>query len=180
MDRDSQQLLILGVVGAGIAWMISQMVGGNSSDLVPGPWVLSDNGLDNIQQNEGLRLTVYKDVAGNATIGYGHLLQPGENYTNITENQATALLQSDVAPVVAAINNMVAVPLSQAMFDSLVDFAFNEGIGAFTSSTLLADLNQGDYQSVALQFAQWDLAGGQVIPALQARRAQEAEPFENA
>ena len=39
-------------------------------------------------------------------------------------------------------------------------------------------LNQGDYQSVALQFAQWDLAGGQVIPALQARRAQEAEPFE--
>ena len=74
--------------------------------------MLSDNGLDNIQQNEGLRLTVYKDVAGNATIGYGHLLQPGENYTTITENQATALLQSDVVPVVAAINKMFGAVIS--------------------------------------------------------------------
>ena len=37
-----------------------------------------------IKAHEGLRLKVYKDSLGKKTIGYGHLIKIGENYTTIT------------------------------------------------------------------------------------------------
>ena len=39
---------------------------------------ISEAGLDLIKRSEGFRAEPYRDVAGYATIGYGHKLRPGE------------------------------------------------------------------------------------------------------
>jgi lysozyme len=56
----------------------------------------SPAGLGLIEASEGLRLQVYKDVAGLPTIGYGHLLRQGESFPNgITTLQAQLMLEAD-------------------------------------------------------------------------------------
>ena len=50
---------------------------------------LSARGLDFIKQYEALSLTPFLDQAGNETIGYGHKIRPGEDFsTGITPAQA--------------------------------------------------------------------------------------------
>jgi lysozyme len=48
-----------------------------------------------IVKDEGLRLSVYNDSLGNATIGFGHLIKNGETFTKITPHEAIALLRDD-------------------------------------------------------------------------------------
>jgi GH24 family phage-related lysozyme (muramidase) len=46
-----------------------------------------------------------KTVAGNPTIGYGHLIKEGENFDKgITEQKATELLSQDTKTAVNAVN----------------------------------------------------------------------------
>lgn len=135
---------------------------------------LSNAGLNLIKQSEGFRAAVYNDAAGRPTIGYGHKLRPGESFPNgITRAQAEQLLIADVATACAAVERLVKVPLIQGQFDALVDFCFNLGRGRLAASTLLRDLNAGDYDAARRQLLLWDHAGGQVLPALQARRQAE-------
>lgn len=137
---------------------------------------LSDAGLQAIEQREGFSAVPYWDHKG-YSIGYGHLMKLGENYTSITQDQAAQLLQQDAAIAVRAVNNSVKVALTQNQFDALVSFAFNVGAGAFASSTLVRQLNQGDYTDVGDQLARWNQASGQVSSALVARRQSEAQQF---
>ena len=68
------------------------------------------------------------------------------------------------------------VPLTQNEFDTLADFAFNAGCGAFAGSTMLKLLNAGNYAGAAGQFELWDHAAGKVVAGLLRRRdAEEAE-----
>ena len=49
-----------------------------------------------IKQHEGNRLEVYKDTLGLDTVGYGHLVKPGEDYSaGITQQQADELFDKD-------------------------------------------------------------------------------------
>jgi lysozyme len=89
----------------------------------------SQNGLNLIQASEGLCLTVKPDNKG-PQIGYGHDLQPGESYPNgITESQALALLQADLATRYERAVNPLAPDANQNQFDALVDFCYNLGPG---------------------------------------------------
>jgi hypothetical protein len=57
---------------------------------------LSSKGLDFIKKYEKLSLTPYKDQAGYETIGYGHKILPGEDFSKgITKAQALDLLSHD-------------------------------------------------------------------------------------
>jgi lysozyme len=137
----------------------------------------SDNGLNLTKSFEGLRLQAYQDVAGIWTIGYGHTgpdVVPGHT---ITEPEATALLHSDLAEAVQCVNRAVTTDITQNQFDALVDFCFNAGRGHFLSSTLLRQVNLGDMQAAAAQFALWVHADGKVVPPLARRRAAEAQLF---
>ncbi|AEU36187.1 lysozyme [Granulicella mallensis] len=136
----------------------------------------SPQGLSLTKQFEGLRLTAYQDVAGVWTIGYGHTgdVHPGQTITN---EQADSLLLSDMAIAIACVNRLVKVPLTQGQFDALCDFTFNEGVGNFTTSTLLRVLNTGDYTAAAKQFSVWVYAGGKVQAGLERRRAAEQAMF---
>ena len=130
-----------------------------------------------IRESEGLRLTVTLDVS-RLVIGYGHNLLPGEHYPKgITKVQAEAILQKDVQKAHDAVMAAVHVPLTQGMVDSLTDFVFNEGSGAFGHSTLLKLLNAGHFKAAADQFQFWVYSGGVVLPGLVTRRARERAMF---
>jgi lysozyme len=148
---------------------------------------MSQHGLDLLTQWEGCELKVYNDAAGLPTIGVGHLLTKSElmsgkiaiggapvKYSNgITQQQAETLLAQDLGPTEAAVNGGVKVTLSQNQFDALTSFTFNVGVSAFTSSTLLRLLNQGQYAQVPEQLMRWTRAGGRVVQGLVNRRQNE-------
>jgi lysozyme len=148
---------------------------------------MSQHGLQLLEQWEGFKLQVYKDSAGLPTIGVGHLITKSEqasgtiniagvpvNYAGgLTQQQVTDLLAQDVVPAQNAVNNGVKVALNQNQFDALVSFTFNVGVGAFTGSTLLKVLNQGQYDQVPTQLLRWTKAGGKVVQGLVNRRNNE-------
>jgi len=143
------------------------------------PQSLSPNGLDFIQRHEGYSGTVYNDSAGYPTIGYGHLIKAGEDFSNgITPDQASQLLSQDTQTAVNAVNGKVTGNLSQTQFDALVDFTFNLGGGALGQSTLLKNINSGN-DVVIENFTDWDHAGGKVVAGLTKRRTDEFNLFSN-
>lgn len=110
---------------------------------------------------EGTVLREYLDQAGVLTIGTGHALTAQEKASNafaggITKEQATSLLRADVARAEYAVNTLVKVTLTQPQFDALVSFAFNLGGGALGGSTMLRELNAGNYGAVPLELLRWD------------------------
>lgn len=128
------------------------------------------------EQFEGLSLTAYQDSAGVWTIGYGHTAGVTPDMT-CTQAQAEAWLLADIQWACSVVSSEVKAPLTQNEFNALVDFVFNEGSGHFASSTLLADLNAGNYAAAAAQFEAWDVAGGQVVAGLLRRRIAEENEF---
>lgn len=135
---------------------------------------LSAAGLELIKRSEGFRPTVYIDIAGHPTIGYGHRLETNEVYSKgICPTQAEVVLLWDVRTAEQAVSRLVTVPLTQGQFDALVDFTFNLGSARLASSTLLLDLNAGQSDAAALQLLRWDHSGDREILALKIRREAE-------
>jgi lysozyme len=137
----------------------------------------SATGLSLTEGFEGCKLTAYRDQVGVLTIGYGHTGADVTPDLTITEDQAQQLLAQDVSGASDCVNRVVTVEVNQNQFDALVDFVFNLGAGAFTGSTLLRDINAGDFASAAAQLLKWDHAGGVVVPGLLRRRQAEADLF---
>lgn len=139
---------------------------------------MSGAGLALLQKCEGLRRSVYLDTAGLPTIGYGHKLRPGESFPEgLTDAQAEELLEADLDAAEDAVSRLVTVPLSQGQFDALVDFVFNLGEGRLAGSTLLRDLNAGNYASAAGQLLLWDHVGHVEVEGLRLRRESEFNLF---
>jgi lysozyme len=137
---------------------------------------LSAQGLELIKKSEGFCSQQYLDVAGLATIGYGHRIIPPESFPEgITEQQGTGLLMNDVRQAEQAVNKLVRVPLSQGQYDALVDFCFNIGPVKLAASTLLKELNDSQYAHAGLQLLRWDYAAGQPNAGLRARRTAELQ-----
>lgn len=131
----------------------------------------SQNGLTLIETSEGFRGAIYNDAAGRPTIGYGHLILSGENFSaGIDQDQGQALLESDVAKA-EAIVNALAPMANQNQFDALVDFTFN--LGPVALKTMLGH----GWSQVPLQMPRWNQAGGVVQAGLVKRRAAEVTLF---
>lgn len=141
----------------------------------------SDAGYALLREQEGLVLHAYRDVTGTLTIGYGHCGPDVHEGLVWTQDQAEAALEKDAGWAAAAVNRYVNVTISQAQFDALVDFTFNEGTGALFTSTLLKKLNGGDYAGAADEFLRWDKdeQGGKLVddPVLERRRKAERAMF---
>ena len=60
---------------------------------------------DYIAQNEGLRLKPYKDIKGFGTIGYGHLIKKGEQFTSITKKRAKELFDQDLKHAISVVKD---------------------------------------------------------------------------
>lgn len=130
-------------------------------------------GIELIRYFESLRLTPYRDPVGKFTIGYGHLMRRGEEYTALTKAQALALLRKDIAVAELVVKRHVKVPLTVSQFSSLVSLVYNIGEYQFRTSTLLKVINRANYTQAAEEIRRWEKAGGMVLPGLTKRRYAE-------
>ena len=140
---------------------------------------ISQAGINLIKSFEGLRTKAYKAVPTEKyyTIGYGHYGFDVRDDDVISEKDAEKLLYDDVQSFVDAVNKLLKVDVTQNQFDALVSFAYNVGVGALKSSTLLEYLNAGNFQKAADEFLRWNKSGGKVYGGLVKRREQERALF---
>lgn len=147
---------------------------------MPTSRTLSAQGLTFLRMNEQFSATKYPDPPGQSAnwgIGYGHQWRPGDPDT-VTMLQAVTMLLDELRVYVQCVNAHVAVEITQAQFDALVDFTYNEGCGALIGSTLLRLLNAGDYHGAAEQFLVWDKDQFGINAGLLARRKLEKAMFQ--
>lgn len=140
--------------------------------------MVTEKGLELIKRFEGFAAREYRCPAGKRTIGYGHVLQPGESWPDgITKEAAETLLLDDIEAAEGIIVEQVAAPLSAAQFDALVSLVFNIGVGAFANSSLLVCLNKGDYVAAAAEFPRWCKVDKRGVSGLLRRRIEEMKMF---
>lgn len=137
----------------------------------------SKQGLALTKAFESCRLVAYQDIKGIWTIGYGHTGPEVVEGLVWTQNQADSQLIVDLIKAEDTVNNNVTIPMTQGIFDSLVDFCYNCGIGAFEGSTMLKLLNAGDFTGAAKQLDLWDHSSGKAVAGLLRRRQAETDEF---
>lgn len=109
-----------------------------------------------LKSHENLELSKYQDSEGNWTIGYGHLIKPGENLDTITEERADALFDQDYqthfeeAKKIPGFENFDEVRQS-----ALVNMVYNMGLsGVLKFDNTLDALRQGNYQTAYMNILQ--------------------------
>ena len=127
----------------------------------------------------GFAPRVYICPAGEPTIGWGHVVLPGERYGRITEAEAEALLRRDLGKFEKGVRDLtVGAKLNENQFSALVCFAYNVGLGAFKKSTLRRKVLAGDTAGAAAEFMRWVYGGGRKLRGLVRRRKAERKLFE--
>ena len=153
----------------------------------------SDKALGIIKHHEGTRTRAYRCPAKLWTIGVGHVLYPEQGRLKLEERDAFPLRSEDnrqftmeeVDGILAAdlerfergVERFCPVPLTQGMFDGLVSFSFNCGLGTLQRSTLRQKLLRGDKAGAAQEFLKYCMGGGKILKGLQNRRIDERALF---
>ncbi|PJJ59442.1 lysozyme [Hymenobacter chitinivorans] len=153
-------------------------------------------GLALIKKEEQFMAKAYYCPAHILTIGYGHVIQKGEEHLKtavLTEPEAAALLAKDLARYEAAVTGAIKVPLTQNQFDACVTMCYNIGTTGFATSNLVKKINERAPEAVIRPYWEvWNKMDGtrnrkdddkdglvdeagekQVAPGLVRRRANE-------
>lgn len=154
---------------------------------------VSPKAIEMIKHHEGVRFKPYQCPAKLWTIGVGHVLYPDQGKLPIDQRGAYALrpedsrqfskeevdgiLRNDLNRFERGVERFCPVPLTQGMFDALVSFAFNVGLGTLQRSTLRQKLLRGDKAGAAEELLKYCMAGGKVLKGLQKRRIDERVVF---
>jgi len=140
--------------------------------------MISEKGLAFLKKNEGFSPLEYTGVSGKRIIGFGHKASPDEKFPcGISEKNAEALLQKDVAGIEKIIASTVKVPLTQKQFDALVSFVFDIGERNFKHSAFLKALNARKYDVCPAEIRRWIYVCGRPCDGLVKRRKAESELF---
>lgn len=143
----------------------------------------SQKGVDLIKKYEGFSSRPYLCPAGVPTIGYGATYYPNGDTVKMTdptidEFQAENMLRHMLVRYENGVNRYVYRSINQNQFDALVSFAYNLGLGALKSSTLLKRVNNDPCdEDIKYQFSRWVRADGKVLKGLKLRRKEEAELY---
>ena len=164
-----------------------EMVHDARSARQPAPLIkASDTFKQALIEEEGVRFTVYRDVAGYPTVGVGHLVEPEDGLRvgdRIREQQVLAFLEADLAEAEQGVRQLVGdLPLYQHEFDALLDLVYNVGIGNVSpekSPRLNAAIDAGDYERIATEL-DYTHAGGKFAKGLQYRSERRAKIFMDA
>ena len=139
-----------------------------------------------LTEEEGVRHTVYRDVAGYPTVGVGHLVRPGDGLAvgdRISEAQARAFLDADIRSAEAAARELLGgLPVHQHEFDALVDLIYNVGPGNVSpqeSPNLNRAIAEGDYEGIATEL-EYTFAGGAYARGLDHRSERRMQMFRQA
>ena len=142
---------------------------------------VSKEGIEALHGYESLRLEAYPDPLSKdgkpVTIGYGSTGPDIKLGMKWTKAQADERFARDLEKFEQGVSSAVRVPLDQCQFDALVSLAYNIGLGAFKSSTLLKLLNKAEYFEAADQFLVWCNASGKKSKGLLSRREKERKMF---
>ena len=136
-----------------------------------------------IKEMEGFAPSIYKDVVGVKTIGYGLTGKGIEGLNDISEEKATQLLTKYVndnyfSKVLSIIKSKGVNNFLQREVDAFACFAYNLGVGAFQSSTLLKKYIKGERgEAIHNEFMRWIYAGGKIYQGLIKRRNYEWKIF---
>jgi len=149
----------------------------------------SKNSIDEIYQlirkEEGINYTAVRDGSDKNrnplfTIGIGHQIQPNEQYlktSRLSEEEAIELFIKDMKLIIADMNKNIKVPLTKNQELALISLRFRIGTGNFNRSTLLKELNKGNYQKASEEFKNWRISEGRIVQGLVARAERERVRF---
>lgn len=119
-----------------------------------------------LAEEEGVRLTVYRDVAGYPTVGVGHLIRPADGLKvgdRITYEEALEFLEQDLKTAERGVQRLVGdLSLYQHEFDALVDLVYNVGEGNVSdraSPRLNRAIASNDYDGIADELSYHHAAG---------------------
>lgn len=131
-----------------------------------------------IERFEGFAPMPYDDGYGFPTIGWGHRIQPGEDFSaGLTRAAADRLLERDLAAAERAVARLCPVPLTDNQRGALISFAFNAGAGTLQRATFRQCLLRRDYADVPPGLVKYVYSAGRRSPGLLRRRRAEAELF---
>jgi lysozyme len=136
----------------------------------------SQEGISLIKSFEGCELTAYRCSADVPTIGYGHTAGVSDGDT-CTQEEAETMLAEDLEEFEDYVKNYVESELQQNEFDALVAWTYNLGPANLKESTMLKELNSGNFEEVPRQMKRWNRAGGEVLDGLIRRREAESRLF---
>lgn len=136
----------------------------------------SQEGISLIKSFEGCELTAYRCSANVPTIGYGHTAGVSDGDT-CTQEEAETMLAEDLVEFEDYVKNYVESELQQNEFDALVAWTYNLGPANLKESTMLKELNSGNFEEVPRQMKRWNRAGGEVLDGLIRRREAESRLF---
>jgi len=128
-------------------------------------------------------LETYIDPVGVPTIGWGQTGREATIGRKITRDEAEAMFRRTVGKFEEQVTASLVggAPTNQNQFDALFSFAYNVGIGALRSSSVLRHHKAGRYERAANSFALWNkgrINGRlQVLRGLVRRRADEAARY---
>lgn len=144
---------------------------------------LSNKGLQLIKQFESFKSNAYLCPSGVPTIGYGSTYYIGGKKVKlsdppISEQQAEILLKNNLITFEKGVDSYTRDDINQNQFDALCVFAYNAGMNALKTSTLLKKVNANpNDQSIRLEFMKWVYGNGEKLPGLIKRREQEANLY---
>lgn len=144
---------------------------------------VSSKGLELIKEFEGFSSVAYLCSAKKATIGYGNTFwedgTPVKIGDQISKERAETLLKHVVDNFSVAVEVDIKIEVTQNQFDALVSLAYNIGLGAFKNSTLLRQLNRGNFVGASQEFLRWDKSNGKPLLGLTRRREREKLLFDS-
>jgi lysozyme len=143
-----------------------------------------------IKHHEGVRTKPYRCPALLWTVGCGHVIDPTHAAVKYEERKSLpipagwdrVLPMGEVDTILAedlrrfergVLRLCPAASGNQGVFDALVSFSFNVGLGNLQRSSLRMKTNRGDFDEAADEFLKWTKAGGRVLPGLVKRRNDE-------
>jgi lysozyme len=129
-------------------------------------------GLELIADFEGCRLSSYKCTGDVWTNGIGHT-SGVTGGTQITEKQVAINFVADVQHVERGLARCIVTTLPQPVYDAVVSFAFNVGVRAACTSTLVFFLNKSEWRQACEQLPRWVFVSGVRSAGLERRRQNE-------
>lgn len=142
---------------------------------------INEAGLKIIKEYEDLRLEAYLCPANKWTIGFGNTFykdgSPVKKGDTISQEDAEELFLHVVNDFADQVSNAVQVPITANQFSAIVSLVFNIGPGNFRTSTLLQNLNAGDYDGASEEFGKWCYSNGARLRGLVKRREEERKLF---
>lgn len=120
---------------------------------------------------EGLETEAYRDIVGVPTVCYGETrgVKIGDKYT---KEQCYDMLKLAVGEYYYKLQPYMTNPdIPVGVQASMLELAYNVGVGAVGNSTMMKLANQGNYKAACNELRKWVKAGGKTVKGLENRRA---------